>query len=247
LLVAMIAAACLVLFEASAARLSLPTERYARGPRLAVALLTAALVAAALQRWFSFHETGDLMTPAYFLALVGFAAALGFAADQDRPRGRGAVEPALLRPGAVWGLRYTVVLLVLPAALLFALSLRGGYADTAGIVAAPSYVLIYACAGLWLCRGFGWNRLAAPDVVRGVTMLLTLFCSVLPAAFASAVNASDNVWLALPSPFLGTAMLSGHLPTTDRTHAAIVLAVTALVLTVATDRMLVRRARRAVN
>jgi len=240
-----IAAACLVLFEASAARLALPTERYARGPRLAVALLTVVLVALTVQRWLGLRETDDLATHAYLLAIVGAAAALGFAADQDRPRGPGAVEPALLRPGAVWGLRYTAALVTLPAALFFALSLREAGPETAGIVAAPSYVLIYVCAGLWLCRGFGWNRLAAPDVVRGVTVLLTLFCGVLPAAFASAVNALDNIWLVLPSPFLGTDTLRHRLLEAERAHATIVLAVTALVLTVATDRMLVKRARRA--
>ena len=204
------------------------------------------LVALSLQRWQATQESSTLAAVACVMALVGFAAALGFAADQDRPRGRGAGEWALLRPGAVWGLRYVVVLLALPAALSIAIALRAGGEDAAAIAAAPSYVLIYISAALLICRGLGGNRLAAPDVVRGVAILLVLFCGVLPAALATMANASNSVWAALPSPFMGTVNLAGSL-TPERTRAAGVLLVTALILTAAADRTLVKRARRAIG
>jgi hypothetical protein len=242
-----LAGACLVLFEAAVSRLSLTSERYARGPRLAIAVVMLGTTAVGAWRWLATREPDDFLAISAATALLGFAAALGFAADQDRVQdragGREARDPRLLRSGAVSGLRYVAALVALPTALWFALSLRAGGEHAAAIVAVPSYVLIYISAALLLCRGHRFERMAAPDVVRGVAALLVIFCGILPAALAEMAH-SGSLWLALPSPFMGTSVLTGAL-TGDKARGAAALAALALALTAATDRLLVARARRA--
>jgi hypothetical protein len=97
---------------------------------------------------------------------------------------------------------------------------------------------------LIVCRGLRFGKLASPDVVRGVALVLMLFCSVLPAAAIEVSGATSSVWAALPSPFLAIDRLDGD-PARAKTEAAVLLGVLALALTVAADRVLVARERRA--
>lgn len=239
---AVLVGGCSILFEAAVSRVSLSTEPYARAPRIQVAVATLGIMGLGFLRSRILPGVDLPLEAAIVSALLAFAAALGFAADADRPRARGAAEMALLRPGAVWGLRYTVVLLVIPT--IFWLVLSPDHYNAAAIVAAPSYVLIYVSAGLLLCRGFSrFRKLAAPDIVRGVTVVLVLFCGILPPAVTELSHSSASLWAALPSATLEIGQLGGAL-TRERAMAAGVVVLMAAVLTIAADRLLVARARR---
>jgi ABC-type transport system involved in cytochrome c biogenesis permease component len=241
-----VAGACLVLFEAAVARLSLATTRYARGPRLAVAGCVAGITALGVWRSIATDSEDPLAWAVMGVAILGFAAALGFAADQDRARRRAAAGLALLRPGAVWGLRYVAVLMALPAVVLLSRSLASDGRVACAITGALSYVLIYISAAVLICRGLGFEKLAAPDAVRSVAAALLVFGSVAPPALVEVAHLGDVPWATLPSPIAGVVYLAER-SSGSRTWQAGLLLGLAFVLTAFADRLLAQRAARAAD
>jgi hypothetical protein len=229
-----------VLFEAAAARMSLPTEDYAWRPRVALIVQLVGVTALGLWRRAMFPAS---WTTEFFQLLsvaIVSAGALAMATEADRagPAGR---RSWLLAPGALSGFRLSVLLLLLSTALWSAVS--NGHPHPLGrMVVAASYPILYLCAALWLCRGINPRLLGSPDATRFVLGGLALFGSFVPWLMAKgfASGSPEEFPLAVLSPVGGYASfaLAGG-------KGLWVLGALALLAALLTDRLLARRRRAA--
>ena len=221
-----------VLFEAAAARMALPTENYAWRPRLA--LIVQLIGVTALGLWnISMGATAEFFQ--VLSVVIISAGALAMATEADRAGPPGGKTWSLLAPGAQAGFRLSVLLLVLSTALWSGFS--NGQPVRLMVVAA-AYPLLYLCAGLWLCRGINPRLLGSPDATRFVLGGLALLGSFVPWMLAKgfAAGSPEDLPFVLLSPFGGYSAFS-------RTEGfgAWVVGGPALLAAVLTDRLLARR------
>jgi hypothetical protein len=248
-----------LLFETAAARLSLPTENYSRGPRLAFtvqAVLSALLVVAL---WRVEDKDADVVIGAsllgcFHLGLTGIFLATDID-GQARPL-RAATRPwSLLRPGAVRGFRLVLLMVLFWAGLcgglhLFSESRVKGEATFLLVLAAPAYVLLYLSLALVLGRMPRSERLAAPAVVRVLFYTLLGVAGALPPLLAVLFDRPvDDPLFNLLNPFVGLGNFgdydySQNMAKMNLELLACVWLVAAL-LAFAADRTLVERERRA--
>ncbi|HET6149788.1 MAG TPA: hypothetical protein VFH68_19775 [Polyangia bacterium] len=240
-----------VLFEAAAARISLPTENYAWRPRLALIVLligvTALGVWAHVRVWgFGvpgpiFPDFVDYSARNFHLltVLIISAGALAMATEADRAGPPGHRRFSLFAPGALAGFRLTVLLLVASTAFW------GAVAEPhwlPGMVVVASYPILYLAAALWVCRGLRPRALVAPDATRfvlGSWALLGAFVPWLLGKGFSAHGAAEEFPLALISPAVGYAFFDHPLP--RGLYGPWVIGALAVLAGVATDRLLARR------
>ncbi|MBM7113470.1 ABC transporter permease [Archangium primigenium] len=204
-----------LLFETAAARLSLPTENYTRGPRLALCVQTVLSALLVLGLWLEAlprsgaEDVGVL--GCLYLTVCGLVLATD--ADGQARALRAATRPwSLLRPGALRGLRLAVVLLLgwgAFSALLYQLTPVGSSwhkTSLAGVLAPPVYGLLYLSLPLWLVRLMRVSPSASPLVVRVLFVLLVGLAGILPPLFALVVSGSaSDTLINLLNPFLGLA------------------------------------------
>ncbi len=248
-----------LLYEAAAARLSLITEDYSRGPRRALAihlLISAALV------WALWEAQGGEQTIAVAAALGGclhlLACGLFVATDVDgQARAlRASTRPwSLLRPGALRGLRF--MLLLFAAWMGFCLTLYSlagkAHSDAAqmldAMLAGLAYCLLYLSLALVLGRLPRSDKLASPVAVRILFFALVGLVGVLSPLCAVLMDLDSNhVLVNLFNPFLGTynfaaAGRSGRPPLS--VDLLYFLGGVALLTVFAADRTLAERERRA--
>jgi hypothetical protein len=248
-------------FETAAARLSLPTENYTRGPRRALAVQLLVTGGLLLLLW------GLLGRDEYAVAVVSILgsihlglAGLFVATDADgqaRVLRAGTRPWSLFRPGAVRGFRLVLVLVVVWTGLcmaLLALSTRhGGARDQVlvlGVLVAPAYALLYLSLALGVGRLPRSDMLASPAAVRGLFFLLTGLAGVLFPLLATLVELPGSHPLVnLLNPFVGLVNFLDYdygtmRPTMTPGLLACVWLVAGLAAFVA-DRALVERERRA--
>lgn len=225
----------LVLFEAAAARMSLPTESYAWRPRVALIVQLIGVTALGLwSRTMSHGATAEFFQVLSVVIIGAGALAMASEADQAGPPSQ-KKRLSLFAPGALSGFRLSVLLLLLSTALWSGLS--DGHLTRLMVVAA-SYPILYLCAGLWLCRGINPRLLGSPDATRFVLGGLALVGSFVPWTLAKgfAGGSPEEFPLVLLSPFGGYSAFSR-----TEGHGPWLLGALALLAAGLTDRLLARR------
>jgi ABC-type transport system involved in multi-copper enzyme maturation permease subunit len=249
-----------LLFEAAAARLSLPTEDYARGPRRAMALhllLSGVLV------WVLW-EMQNRMQPISTVAAVGgslhlVATGLFVVTDVDgQARSlRAKTRPwSLLRPGALRGLRFTLGLFLVWTLFCAGLHHFSRNSDPNErallyvIVSVAAYSVLYLSLALVVGRLPRSNRLSSPAAVRVLFFVLVGFASTLPPLFSLLMDmdGSDGL-MNLLNPVVGPVNFGTHNAHTtgDKMTAGLLgfVVVVALLAAFAADRTLAEREKRA--
>lgn len=248
-----------LLFETAAARLSLYTENYTRGPRLALAAQMGLGVLLMVAAWLGADRDEDVPMVACILGAAHLAfTGLFVATDLDgQARAlRGATRPwSLLRPGALRGLRMVVVLhvaWVVACALLFQLSMDHGpdwgHRENLMLLVAPAYSLLYLGLALVVGRLPRTDRLAAPVVVRVLYFCLVGLGGTLPPLVAVLLGReADQPLLNLLNPFVGLVNFGERRNGETLMNLELVAFVwaVALLLVLAADRALAQRERQA--
>jgi hypothetical protein len=194
-----------LLFEAAAARLSLATEPYARGPRLAFAVQLVGGAAFFIGTWLRVGEGGILVagsvTASLYLASVG----LFVASDRDgmTPNHWLTGRRSLLKPGALRG--YAFVLLcagvVWVAFATAALSDKGLTAGEASVVlAAPLFAVLYLSAAMVVARWIPHPPWQSPIITRLVFLGLLVAGTALPPLVGELIDKADNLAVNLLNP-----------------------------------------------
>ncbi len=210
-----------LLFEAAAARLSLPTEDYSRGPRRA--LVTQVLLATLFGVggwWLEGREHEIPVVLGILGALHLIAVGLFVVTDVDgqaRPL-RAATRPwSLLRPGALRGFRLVVLLLVAWGLLcveLVALSLDMPMRrESMRMVtaAAPAYGIFFLSVAVLLGRMSRSDRLASPVAVRLLFVASVGLASALPPLAAVLLDLeADDALINLLNPVVGLVNFSSY-------------------------------------
>ncbi len=251
-----------LLFETAAARLSLLTENYSRGPRLAlvVQVVLTGTVVAAVCLWVkpsaSFAPMMSVLGCLH-LTFVG----LFMASDLDgqaRALRAGTRPWSLLRPGALRGFRLVMVLLLFWGALCWGLytfledpsSAASRSSRQLGLLAAPLYALLYLALPLVVGRMPRSDRLSSPGMVRVLFFALVGLGGALPPLVAVLLDfPADEPLLNLLNPFVGMENFGDLDYPYDGTELGWgLLACVGLVaglVAFAADRTLVERERRA--
>jgi ABC-type transport system involved in multi-copper enzyme maturation permease subunit len=204
----------LVFFEAAAARLSLVTEDYARGPRLTVALQALGGVglfcaAALLGADDDVLVAGALVAGAY-AAFVG----LFLASDVDgmaKNHWLSSRRHALLRPGAYRGYLFFVLLTLLCSAAFAGVGATAVSLSTeqwALIIAAPAFALLYVGLSLVLARWIPHPAWQTPAIVRLVMVALLVLGCGLPPLVGEILGDAKMPVLNLFNPIVGLINLS---------------------------------------
>ncbi len=248
-----------LLFETAAARLSLATEDYARGPRRALAvqmLLSAGVVVAiwALQGQERGIATGASVLGCLHLTMSG----LFIVSDVDgqaralRAKTRGW---SLLRPGAVRGFRLMVLLLI--GWVAFCATLHGFSDDTRSqwssllylTVASGAYPLLFLSVSLIVAKLPKSDWMASPVAVRILFISIAGLASVLPPLLALIVDQpADDALLNLLNPVVGLVNFGEYEYMQQRPKMSgellVFICAVALLAAFAADRALVERERR---
>ncbi|MFL5357688.1 ABC transporter permease [Archangium sp.] len=248
-----------LLFETAAARLSLPTENYSRGPRLAFVLqvlLSGALLAVV---WVVREPTTSAamavgVAGCLCVALTGIFVASDV--DGQARALRAATRPwSLLRPGAVRGFRLVLLLLLVwlgvSCALFFLSDDRSNSeAHFLTLFVAPAYALLFLSLALLVGRMPRSDRLAAPAVVRVLFFALAGVAGSLPPLVAVLFDQhADDPLFNLLNPFVGLENFSDYDYSSSGAKMSLALAAcvwgVAVLAAFAADRSLVERERRA--
>ncbi len=210
-----------LLFETAAARLSLVTENYTHGPRLALTLQT--LLSAVLLVGLWWMETpGTAAAGAVsvlgclHLTLIGIFVATDV--DGQARALRASTRPfSLLRPGAVRGFRLVVLLVLGWTGLCYGLlTLSGSAGDVREhhlltVFAAPAYALFFLSLPLVVGRLPRSDRLASPAVVRVLFFALAgLAGALLPLLAVLFDHPVEDPLFNLLNPFLGMDNFSDY-------------------------------------
>ncbi|HYO57758.1 ABC transporter permease [Archangium sp.] len=249
-----------LLFETAAARLSLSTENYTWGPRLALTLQLMLSGVLLLALWLTEDPSTGAAEAVSVLGCLHLALTGIFVATdvdgQARALRAGTRPWSLLRPGAVRGFRLVVLLLLFWTgwcAGLFFLSEERFSASSPhllSVLAVPAYAILFLSLPLVVGRLPRSDRLASPAVVRVLFFALVGLAGALPPLLAVLFDQSmDDPLFNLLNPFIGVENFSDYdysldEPEMDPGLLAFVWGVAALVAFVA-DRALVARERRA--
>ena len=198
----------IILFETAAARLSLATEEYARGPRLAFVAQFTGGVGLFFWGWRASGElkvlvAGAIVSSAYAL-LVGTLVM----SDRDsmaKVHWADGGRFALLKPGAFRGYLLVLACLGLASVLFELLAVRagGGLGDELLIAAAPGFVLVYLGASNLIARAIPHPGYQTPAMVRLVFLGLFVLGTGLPPLIGAILKDSDDVVLNALNPTIG--------------------------------------------
>jgi len=202
-----------LLFEAAAARLSLPTEPYARGPRLAFLVQVAAGLLFGLVFWQQVRDDEVLVMAAIlgtlYVTFVGLLVSSdrdGLAKNHRRARG-----PWLLKPGALRGFALVVLVLLLVAGVNGAAAVVGSGVkekELAVIVTAPGFALLYLAAAHVVARWIPHPPYQTPAMVRLVFLGLFIAGTAAPPLLGELFSEPDDGVLNLLNPTVGLANLT---------------------------------------
>jgi ABC-type transport system involved in multi-copper enzyme maturation permease subunit len=188
-----------LLFEAAAARLSLPTEAYARGPRLAFVVQMAGAVGLFFWGWQRSGSDPEALLVAEILLCLHLAfIGMFVASDVDGMAPRHWARShrfALLNPGALRGFTLTSLMVAATGGLFVGLWLAGSKHDPhqlEAMVAAPAFVLLYLGAPAVLARLFEHHPSQTPVLVRVFTVGLMMLGAGVPPLLAVLVGAEPD-------------------------------------------------------
>jgi hypothetical protein len=245
-----------LLFETAAARLSLVTENYSRGPRRALVVQTVLSSLVLLGAWWDSRSQalawGLSVFGCVYLTLCGLLLATDL--DGQARSLRAATRPwSLLRPGALRGFRFAVLLLLFWTAacgVLIVLSTRSrSTVDLPGVVALPLYALLYLSLPLWVARLPRSPELSSPAAVRLLFFVLGGLAFFVPALVSLILlrEEESKTFLSLLNPFLGVMLFAeGESPLDEPVLAWSLLGCVALLAALSVflaDRSLAARER----
>lgn len=198
-----------ILFELAAARLSLMTEDYARGPRLAY--LVQFFGALGLFIWGSLAASEPRVLTAGCIVLSAYALGVGVMAMTDRD---GMVKAhwlragrwSLFKPGALRAFAMVVGSLLLASGILLALAWTKANQDNLALIAAaPAFALTYLAASNVIARWIPHTQGQAPALVRLVFIAIMVLGTGLPPLIGELVTEADDERFNLLNPVLGLA------------------------------------------
>jgi hypothetical protein len=248
-----------LLFEAAAARLSLVTEDYTRGPRraLVVQVLVTAVIVGVLW-WKNAFDREVAVVAGVAGCLHLTLSGLFVIADVDgQARAlRATTRPwSLLRPGAVRGFRLMVLLIT--GWSVFCAFLGWSSNDTQNnwrsliyvTLAAAAYPILYFAVAILVAKMPRSDRLSSPSAVRVLFISLAGLGAVLPPLLALLVDEpADNGLINLLNPIVGLVNFGQHEYTTDQPKMTVELLMfvwgVAALSAFAADRTLVEREQR---
>ena len=248
-----------LLFEAAAARLSLVTEDYTRGPRRAIVIqvLVSAVLVAAL--WWSKGQQREIAAVAGIAGCLHLTlSGLFVISDVDgqaralRVKTRGW---SLLRPGAVRGFRLTVLLIAGWSFFCTMLGLTSGDTETQwrsmlyASVAAAAYPILYFAVAILVAKMPRSDRMASPAMVRILFVSLAGLGALLPPLLSLLVDEpADNGLINLLNPIVGLVNFATHEHSAGGPKMTVellaFLCVVAALAAFAADRTLAERERR---
>lgn len=249
-----------LLFETAAARLSLATENYTRGPRLAltVQMLLSGALLLGLWRWDVPRPQAATVASVLgclHLAFTGIFVATD-ADGQARALRAGTRPWSVLRPGAVRGFRLILLLLLGWTGLclgLLSLASDGSNAARAQVLpvlASSAYAVLFLSLPLLVGRMPRSDRLASPAVVRVLFFALSgLAGTLLPLMAVLFDLRADDPLVNLLNPFIGLENFSDYDYSLEEAKMEPWLLacvwLVAVLAAFAADRALVERERRA--
>ncbi|HLL53294.1 MAG TPA: ABC transporter permease [Myxococcaceae bacterium] len=247
----------LFLFEVAVARLSLLTENYTKGPRLALLFQFVGTTVIWGVAWLTDGRDAEIpvamqIGTCLYLAFVG-----GFmASDVDgQSKGHRTVRGwrRALTPGAFRGFRFIALMLLLStvvtsAALLLSVKHVSGTGDDtrliAGILAAPAFVLLYLALPLIIGRMFQTPRLGSPTSVRLLGLAIVIAATGLPPLAGEVLyNKPTTLWLNVFNPFVGMANLMDRDTTSVERTLLLLVLVAGFGSALLADNVLARRDR----
>lgn len=205
-----------LLFEAAAARLSLPTEHYARGPRLAFLVQVVGAILLFLWGWErSGSDAEVLVVGEIFLCLHIAFVGMFVSSDVDTMSRRhwtaASARLNLLKPGSLRGYLLTLLVLAAVGALFVGLWVAQRGTDEKlmqVMVAAPAFVALYLSAPAVLARMFQHHPSQTPVLVRVFTLGLVMLGAGVPPLAAVLFGAeADNGFVNVLNPIVGMVNL----------------------------------------
>jgi hypothetical protein len=199
----------LLRFEAAASRLSMPTEPYAKGPRLLFTLQALGGVAAFVIGWLVDGDDDILAGAAISLALyLGFVG-LFIASDRDSMAKNHWVANqrfSLLAPGGLRGFVLVLLVMLVGTAVLvgcFGQEDNGSAEVLNLILAAPAYVALYLSSSIVLARWIPHQPWQTPAMVRLVALGLFTVGAGVPPLIGAVVSEGDDRALNIVNPVVG--------------------------------------------
>lgn len=199
----------LLLFESAAARLSLPTEEYARGPRLLFLVQFVGGVVFFVIGHLLVGKAEVLAAGAVTMAAYATLVGLFVASDRDsmaRLHWATGKRYSLLKPGAFRGYLLTQLCLAGLAVIFLALAARSGHADAedfALILGAPAFALIYTSAPNVVARWIPHPPYQTPAMVRIVFLGLIVLATGVPPLVGEIFSEPDDLLLNALNPIVG--------------------------------------------
>ena len=199
----------LLLFEAAAARLSLPTEDYARGPRLVYGLQYLGALLFFVWGW-KVSGSVDVLT-AGSVVLSAWAALVGLFVASDRDgmarlhwvSGR---RWSLLKPGGLRGYLLVVVLLLVATGSLAGLAMNEGslaMGKLLVLLAAPGFALVMLSLPIVVTRWIPHPPWQTPAMIRIVFLGLLVLMTGVPPLIGEIVSEADDLFLNALNPIVG--------------------------------------------
>jgi hypothetical protein len=237
-----------LMFEAAAARLSLVTENYARGPRIAFLIQFIGGALLFFWGWATSGHDADVavagqVTACAYLISVGLLVATDLDGMSRAHATSRTAMLSLLRPGALRGFRLVLLCLLGSTALFGVMLLNspdGKDSEVRVMLGAPLYAALILSAALLIPRLTRQPPFLMPALARIVAVVLFAFLSGLPSLFASLSGMEpDDATLNVLNPVVGLVNL-GRSSVSDWSQVLVVAAV-AGVLVLLTHISLERR------
>ncbi len=199
----------LLLFEAAAARLSLPTEDYARGPRLVYLLQFVGAVGFFIWGWATSGEAEVLTAGSVTMSLYATLVGLFVASDRDgmaRLHWATGRRLSLLKPGGFRGYLLVVGLLVAAGAAFAGLALRDGSMPMGAmlvLLTAPGFALLMISLPIVVARWIPHPPWQTPAMIRLVFLGLVVLMTGVPPLIGEIVSDADDLFLNAFNPVVG--------------------------------------------
>lgn len=199
----------LLLFESAAARLALPTEDYARGPRLTYAVQFVGLVGLFVLTWLLTNEEDVLVIASLCTAVYATFVGLFVGTDRDgmaRVHWATGSRYSPLKPGGLRGYAVVVLLLLLATGVYLSLAVHDGRLraeEFLVLASAPAFALLMVSLPLLVARWVPHPPWQTPAMVRIVFLGLLVLMTGVPPLLGEMVAEADDAFLNALNPIVG--------------------------------------------
>ncbi len=199
----------LLLFESAAARLSLATEDYARGPRVVYALQFIGAALLFVWGWVISGEAEVLTTGCVTLSVYATLVGLFVESDRDGMAKLHWVTGgrySLLKPGGLRGFVLVISLLMVMAGAFFGLALGEGKLAMGAmlvLLAAPAFALMMLSLPLVVARWIPHPPWQTPAMIRLVFLGLLVLMTGVPPLIGEIVSDAGDLFLNALNPVIG--------------------------------------------